>query len=723
MVPFGALRRPPSLRSFALLGVCLAAVLGCAPESAESPPVVLISIDTLRADRLPAYGYEGVATPHLDALRADSVLYERAYSPTPTTLPAHASMLTGLLPPEHGIRGNVGYTLDAERLGYLPALLRERGYATGAAVSSFVMRGETGFDGGFDLYEDNIDYHADAGSAGFQRRGPETLEAVLPWLRSVADGPFFLFLHLYEPHTPYAPPEPYASRYDSAYDGEIAAADEVVGDLVAELRELGVYDDAVIVVTSDHGEGLGDHGESEHGIFLYRESIEVPLFVKLPGGERRGESESLPAQLSDVYHTILGLAGADGAPSGGVSLLDLGAAGTERPIYSETWFPRFYFGWSELVSVIEGAHHYIDSPDPELYDLAADPLQQRNLLAEEPDTVRRMRGWIDRYERKLENPEDTDLETWQRLASLGYVGRGQTRVEGELPAPHTQKHLLSTIRSGLRQALEGNHPEAVMALSRVVEENPNALVAWEQLGSSFERMGRPAEARQAYLRALELSGEAPHLVLAAARTSLHSGELDSAAELAQRATAWDEAAARTLLGEIALAKGDLDQAESESRRALELRRPNSSAMFTIAQAQLRRGELDEALETTRQNEVEVGRPVPRLDLLRGNILASLGRFEEAEAALRRELENFPDNLATYPRLALFLARHGRPDEAVATVRLLVETHPDPAGYLAAVRALELLGDPAAAAALMNEARRRFPRELGSAAGGGAAAPG
>ncbi len=695
----------------ASIGIVLVALVFASCGRREPPSIVLVSIDTLRSDRLPAYGYRAIATPHFDALRADSILFERAYSPTPTTLPAHASMLTGLLPPDHGVRGNVGYSLDTAKLPYLPALLSRAGYATGAAVASFVMRGGLGLEAGFDLYEDAIDYRPNAGSAGLQRSGGETLAAIRPWLRSSVGRPLFLFLHLYDPHSPYTPPEPYASRYSSAYDGEIAAVDEVIGDLLGELRELGLYDDAVVLVTSDHGEGLGDHGESEHGIFVYREAIQVPLFLKLPGAERAGDSVAAPAQLSDIFPTLLDLAGVARPDASGRSLLDLGAADLERRIYSETYFPRFYFGWSELLSVIEGRHHYIDSPEPELFDLESDPGETNNLIGSGVEAERRLRRAALTYEPNLVDPEDTDVETWSRLASLGYVGHGQTRIDSELPAPASQVHLLDAIRAGMALALRGEHGAAVGRLDDVVRENPYALVAWEQMGRSLERLGRVGEASRAYLRALEISDSAPHLLIAGARTSLLAGEPDRAAELAARALEWNEAEARTLLARIALSRGELDEAERQSRGAIGARSPNIAAALVLARVQLRRGDLEAALETTDTVERQAGEPVPRLEFLRGNIFASMGRFNEAEAALRREIELFPNGVTAYPRLALFLARHGRPREAVETVQLLVERNPSPAGYLAAVRALEMLGDPESASALLSEARRRFPDSL------------
>ncbi|HZI63245.1 MAG TPA: sulfatase, partial [Thermoanaerobaculia bacterium] len=233
-------------------------------------PVILISIDTLRSDRLPAYGYRGVATPAIDRLRRDGILFERAWAPAPLTLPSHASLLTGLSPDQHRVRDNIGYRLPGSGGKHLPQLLKELGYATGAAVSSYVVRGETGLAAGFERYDDELPTAQGELAVSAWRPGRQTVARALDWTRSVAGRPFFLFVHLFEPHLPYEPPEPFASRYPSRYDGEIAAADQAVGELVAELERLGVYDRALVILLSDHGEGLGEHGEQEHGILLYR---------------------------------------------------------------------------------------------------------------------------------------------------------------------------------------------------------------------------------------------------------------------------------------------------------------------------------------------------------------------------------------------------------------------------------------------------------------------
>ncbi len=387
------------LRGTVISAVTAAALLAVAcgrdasPKRDASPgrfpgaPVILISVDTLRADHLPAYGYRQVETPNIDGLRRDSVLFERVYSHCPMTLPSHASMFTGSLPTEHGVRNNIGYRFEGAKLRTLAEELRERGYAAGAAVSSYVLRSDTGIDDGFEFYEDSIAVATAGATSEHQRSGGETLKHALAWIEGHREQPFFFFLHLYEPHAPYDPPEPFKSRYPSAYDGEIAAADAIVGELVRSLKAAGLYDSAIIIFTSDHGEGLEDHGEDQHGILLYREALWVPLLVKLPGSHQ-ADSISRPTPLAHLFGTVLRLVGID-LPSRPASWFDAG--GEARPIYSETLYPRIHLGWSELRSLIDGRYHYIEGPRPELYDLERDPGEARNLITIERREAARLR--------------------------------------------------------------------------------------------------------------------------------------------------------------------------------------------------------------------------------------------------------------------------------------------------------------------------------------------
>ncbi len=253
--------------------------------SSADGPIILISIDTLRADHLPAYGYTKVRTPNIDALAAAGTLFEHAYSHAPQTLPAHTSILSGQLPFEHGVRDNVGFTVKPGQW-FVQRALRQRGWPTGGFVSAYVLRGAVGLNQGFDTYDSELPPASGERSIGqVQRSGDATLAAAENWLNARdRKKPFFLFLHLYEPHKPYEPPSRFASY--EPYDGEIAYADEIVGRLFDRLRALDLYDRATIVLLADHGEGLGDHGEQEHGLFLYNATMQVPLIVKLPGQDR-----------------------------------------------------------------------------------------------------------------------------------------------------------------------------------------------------------------------------------------------------------------------------------------------------------------------------------------------------------------------------------------------------------------------------------------------------
>ena len=653
----------------ARLFLCAAAMLACRshPPGARfaGAPVVLISIDTLRSDHLPAYGYRAVETPHLDRFRRDALLFRRAYSPCPMTLPSHVTMLTGLNPPEHGVRNNIGFSFRSADHPSLPTLLKKRGYATGAAVSSYVLRRETGLAAAFDAYEDSIDPRPGAAFAEFQRAGGATVARAREWLAGKQDAPFFYFLHLYEPHVPYEPPEPFR-RVPLAYDGEIAAADQVVGDFLEYLKGAGVYDRALIVVTSDHGEGLMDHGEEQHSILLYREAIQVPLFVKLPGSERGGETVDAPAQLADLLPTVTDLLGLETPPAAkGASLLRLPDS---RRLYAETLYPRIQLGWSDLRSLLDERYHYIEGPRPELYDILRDPGETRDLS--ETAVASRMRSELARIPSGLMAPDAIDPAAAERLASLGYIGTPRERGRGPLPNPRDSVHLLGRIRDGLRLADQNRFPEAVAALRGIVAESPGMVEVWTQLGDVYRRMGRLDESAQAY---------------AEARRRCPAPSADMVLSLAQ----------------AELARGRLDEAEAQARVA---RQSNlqTTADLLLAEIAIRRGDFTGALRILdeaerRSNERKAGR-VYRLQFLRGDALARLARMGDAEAAYRREIEAFPNHLQAYANLAVVHFVRGDRAAAQATLEDMARVNPGAPAHDLAAKTWEALGDRRAAAA-------------------------
>lgn len=711
--------RPRRLSHLVVLSCALLAALPGAPAAADQPPLILISIDTLRADHLPAYGYTKVATPAIDALRQEAVLFESAYTPSPMTLPAHASMLSGQLPTAHGVRANMGYTIG-ERLPWLPRLLRQQGYATGAAVSSFVLRKSTGMAQGFDSYEDSIPFSAGGGLTSYERSGLDTLTAALPWLDANAGKPLFLFFHIYEPHSPYQPPERYAKKYPLPYDGEVAVADEIVGQLVTELKRLGLWDRAAVVLTSDHGDGLGDHGEDGHGVLLYRSTIQVPLLLKLPGGRLGGSKVATPAQLADLAPTFLGLAGLQVPPEmQGRSLVEIAERQAEdRQIYAETYYTRLYFGWSELRSLVDRRYQYIDSAAPELYDLAADPAQKSNLLAEEKglaqqkQTAAALRSALAAIPPSFEAPGAFDVESRQRLESLGYVGGARSAYQGALPPPQTQMDLAAELQHGFVENASRRYAKAVEAFQKVLAKNEHSIAAWENLALAYERLGRFTEALAAYQQAFERSGGEPHLALAIGEVLLSLGRPADARAHAEPALAWDGAAARDLLARAALAEGKPDEAERQAEEGLKLRR-DPGLLFVQGRVARQRGDLVKALALARQAEAGLAQTggegrLRGLYFLIGDTLARSGKPEEAEAAFQREIELFPGDFLAPSSLALLYASTERSSEAIEILRQLVARNPIPMVFVSAVRTLRALGETTAADQLLAEARQRFP---------------
>ncbi len=480
----------PALRS----GILIAILLAASGVAAASPNVILVSVDTLRADRLPAYGYQAIRTPHLDRLRADAILFERAWSPYPLTAPAHASMLTGRLPAEHGIRDNSGWTLDP-RIPTLAEELANRGYATGAMVSSKVLAARTGLARGFGAYDS---------PAAAERDGAQTVEASLTWIRQQKQRPFFLFLHLYEPHAPH---RKMASVAD-AYDAEIVRVDTLLGTLFDELRRSRLYDQSLIVFVSDHGEGLGDHGEKQHGVLLYREALQVPLIVKFPRNARRGSSVATDAQLIDITPTILQHAdpAADLRDMPGLSLLALTAARPPiRTIYAESLYPRFQLGWHELHSIIQGNLHLIAGRKVELYDLSHDPHERTNLA----DAQRRQAVALLRELRGLTAPASAPAKSApdEALLGLGYLSGGGGDDMTFRPHPPDRIMIFNPMLKLVTALKRKQYKEALVMSEVILKAHPEFPEIWERKAIALVGLGRRRDAEQALDQAMRLAAQ------------------------------------------------------------------------------------------------------------------------------------------------------------------------------------------------------------------------
>ncbi|HEY0143647.1 MAG TPA: sulfatase-like hydrolase/transferase [Thermoanaerobaculia bacterium] len=581
----------PPLRRLVFLALL---ALACSREP-ERPPVIILSIDTLRADRL-------ARMPNLERFAADAITFDSAWTHAPLTLPAHASLMTGLLPPEHGVRDNAGFRLGA-KLPTIATMLRARGYATGGAVSAYVLRRDSGIASGFDVFDDAIEFVEGAPTGSLHRRGSITIANALRWLDGQTEKPPFLFVHLFEPHTPYEP----------TYDADVLAADRLAGEFFDELRARKLYDDALIVVLSDHGEGLNDHGEEEHGILLYREALQVPLLVKLPRNARKATRAGEPVQLIDVLPTIAQLTQATPPPNlRGRSLLDKPIA---RALYGETLYPRIHLGWSELRSIVRAPHHLIDGPKPELYRLAADPRETRNIRENERRAFAQLRGDLAAMPQAVASPT-INAEEAKKLVALGYLTSISSTRSDKNPRDHL--HELDARKEIAALMARHDFASAATKLEALLARNPGWSDLRDDLGLAYERLNRLPDAEGVYREAIRATPE-----------------------LAQEV-------ALSLAG-VLLRQGKLDEAAQHARVAAERSTQPKAARLMLAEIQALRRDLNGALEILRQ--IEPPYP-PRYHFLLGDVLGSLGRTGEAIRAFETELRVAPRDTEAKRRLAL-----------------------------------------------------------------------
>jgi arylsulfatase A-like enzyme/cytochrome c-type biogenesis protein CcmH/NrfG len=715
---------------FAAVGTGLAAVGGWRYARASAPvsgPIILISVDTLRADHLPAYGYKNVKTPAIDALAADGAVFERAYSHAPQTLPAHAALLSGQLPFETGVRDNVGFAVkNGERL--LPQMLRERGFATGGIVSAYVLRKETGIGQGFDFFDGDMPASSPELSIGqVQRDGGESERIAEHWLDTVGTSRAFLFLHLYEPHKPYAPPERFAQY--APYDGEIAYTDEIVGRLVKYLKAHQLYDRSTIILLSDHGEGLGDHGEQEHGLFVYDEAIHVPLIIKQEGNAGAGRRIADLVQHIDVVPTVLDLVKAPGAGNlRGRSLKPvLEGTGKLTPpsIYSEALYARYHFGWSELTALTDERYRYIKAPREELYDLTRDPREKTNIAEERPQPRQALRGALDRVTAAatITAPAEVPAEARERLQALGYVGAQtdlSTKPGEALADPKDKREILERYRAAVDFAGQRKWPQAIGLLQQILHEDPEMADVWSQLAVFATRFDRTDLSVDAYKHYIALKPQEPTAYIGAAAGLLRLRKLDEARdhaalaiEVAADTDHRSKASAHEMLARIALSKHDADTAREEARLAHEEDAALPLPSYVDARLLYDQGKHADALPGFLEAVADVNKPgapqIAELHYYAGDTLARLERYPEAEAQFMAELKSYPQNIRARGGLAMLYQASGKTDEAAAALSEMMRVTPTPDSYALAARLYTMFGNRKEAEAVKSEARHAFAK--------------
>ena len=712
----------------ALAAVLLSGAAWFSWRAAQAPavhagPIVLISVDTLRADRLPIYGYRNGATPAIDALAAESVVFDQAWAHSPMTLPSHASILTGLLPFEHGVRDNMGFTLKAGT-PTLASLLAGLGYSTAGFVSAYVLRRDTGIAQGFAAYDDALPATSPEKATGeVQRDGAQTLAAAEAWLSGRNDPRWFLFLHLYEPHSPYEPPDRFR-RFSDPYDGEVAYTDEIVGGLVETLKRRGEYDRALIILLSDHGEGLGDHGEMEHGVFLYSETTKVPLVVRLPGGNHGGRRVAQPVQHIDLLPTVLDQAGAL-RPGGlrGRSLVPAfgGTAIADAGVYAEALYARYHFGWSELYALTDARYRFIRAPRDELYDLQSDPGERASVAAKRETTRIAMRQALDGLlaGRDIEAPTPVSAEDREALRALGYVGMqasiGDAAGAETLPDPKDKVQVLAAYRKGLELVRDGRPVEAIALFERIVAENPGMGDVWNEIAGLLIIQGRLEDALVAYRRLVEVAPYDPAAMVSVSQILVELGRLDEAQAQAQQAVKMLPASegrwlatAHKMLMRIALARNDAAAARAEASRAEQADPTFPMADYCEGLIRYNAGQYPEALPHF-QAALDKSRDrtflVPDIRYYLGDTLGRLDRLSEAERLFREELSMFPHSLRATSGLAMVYRSQERTDESNRVIEAMLRRSPTPQAFELAEKLWTMFGETARAAAARESLRR------------------
>jgi choline-sulfatase len=715
--------------------------------------LLLVTLDTTRADRIHAYGFDEIQTPNLDRLGREGVLFEQAISPAPLTLPAHSSIFTGTFPPAHGVRDNGGFFLDDAQTT-IAERLQAGGFRTGGFVGAYVLDHKWGIAQGFQTYFDDFDLskYQSLSLGSVDRPGNEVADKALAWLDGIGTQRFFGWVHFYDAHSPYDPPEPFASRYAGhPYLGEIAFVDSQVGRLLAYLDTHHLADRTVVVVMGDHGESLGEHGEGTHGFFVYQATMHVPLLIRAPYDTMAGRRVGDTVRSIDILPTALELLGVRSSERfEGASVVPL-MTGAKKELglaaYSEAIYPRFHFGWSDLRALTSGRYKFVAAPRPELYDLQQDPGEAHNLYPERQALGDRMNQELIAVERRMaasaaapKPSVEVDPDARARLAALGYVGTFVTALAPDRAGLADPKdkiqlfNLMTQARETARHDKESD--EGLHALERVIAEDPKVIDAWFMLGNEYYRrrqfaraidqfkralelkpdydlvvinmanayraLGRDEEAMIGYRRFMELDPKNAQIRYEAAQILIDGGKLDEARRQLAEALALEPklAAARNALGVLALRRGDLAGAEREIRAAIAEKADVRLAHFNLALLAEQQRDVPRAIA---EYKMEI-----QLHPTNYKAAFNLGRLYERSGDRSAQVQEFKRAIELNPSFAeghLFLAKayldqQVRLDEAAALARTGIELDPGgeyaPLGHYVIADILSRQGQRAAA---------------------------
>jgi len=656
-----------ALLALLLLALPLAANQRPAPFSGQSSPhrpaskvrardnVLLITIDTLRADHLGCYGYKDIRTPTIDALARDGVLFPMAISQVPLTLPEHVAIMTGTYPFHNQVQDFTAPPL-AEKFRTLAQAFHDHGFATGAVVSSFVLDRSWGLARGFDYYDDKFNAQSllEKNPDLVERRAGPSVDAALQWLAGHRTQPFFFWLHLYDPHSPYNPPEPFHSQYKNhEYDGEIAYADSQLARLIKWLKANRLYARTWIVLLSDHGESLGEHGEQEHGFFIYNSTVHVPLIIKPAGSSHKLLAIATPVESIAVAPTILEMAGITDRIQQQFDSSGLFADENSKlpsAAYSETFYPFSSFGWSPLHGLETDKYHYIEAPRPELYSLVADPAEERNAIADQGAVAAVLRSQLQKRWQAYETStagRALDESSTAKLRALGYFAYrapvSQATLQHPLADPKDKVDEFNSILHASDVIEAGHYEQAEALLSQIRQDDPNLYVVPFMQGELALRQQQAPQAAQYFEDCLKLAPDFDQAMSGMAGALEAQAKPEEAIQWLQKALqrnpqnfrAWYE------IGWIQEHSGDYDSAAQYLQKALAIQPSFAPAYRDLGMLQYRKQEYAGAAVNLHK-ATALGLNEPTLFNFLGICYSRTNRMPEALRSYRQALKLKPD---------------------------------------------------------------------------------
>jgi len=677
--------------------------------------VLLISIDTLRADHLGCYGYQGIDTPHIDQLAEEGILFPSCYTTVPITLPSHSTLMTGQYPLMHGVRDNGTFRLDEESVT-LAEIFKARGYQTAAFIGAFVLDSRFGLNQGFDVYNDRMDSNRETPEILYEeKRAGEVIEDALEWLTQPRETPFFLFIHCFDPHAPYNPPAQYKAQNQvcgqggnshviPCYDGEIVYVDTCLGNLFQKMKELGVYDNTLICFTADHGESLSEHGEPSHGIFVYDSTLHIPLIIRSPHAVSGGKICQYQVNNTCIAPTILELSGIEqpNSPSAmqGRVLFSLSSEGTsfllkseiqsDEPLYCESYFPFYNHHWSPLEGVRTAEWKYIKAPKPELYHLTEDPQEIRNLYAQRKDQVRRMEKLFYKLKNTYSTDEDKflkskkislDEDTRKRLESLGYVWTAPTEHykehKGDYPDPKDMVITLTFFNVAAYHYIRGEYDQALFHFQKCLEINPQDVFGHFMMGFIYQKIGEFEKAHNEFLECVRIDPAYVNGYVHLGGIYYKLGQLDTARQYLEKALQLDPDTIEAYrnLGVLYFSVHDYDKAIDAYEEALKRDPDCTDILYDLGNIYFAKKDYPSALRCFQK---AVGLNPRYIDVHNGlaNIYLVQGNIEEAKEHIEYALTLDSQKVDTHLNLAELYIYQNEYDLARHEIILAKESDPN-----------------------------------------------